>query len=183
MKRFLFLLMASCTLPLLFSVAAEAQLYEFKQANSRDWADSSGQSEFRARLVSCDRKAGNVVLKTHDETPVEVSIRDLSINDRRYLDRQCKIVDRAAKRVATANRKVVKEITKPVRVSDSPLTLNTKRAADVHATTEGVQRLYEIDWHQDAAVAAMAARDSAEDVTNDKPIVWFRVLGDLSGYM
>lgn len=158
-----------------------AQQYEFTDTNQREWTDRRGENGFTARLVSYNRKSGEVVLQRADESTLEAPLMDFSISDRRYLTRQTNKAKRAAKRVELANREAKKKLTSE-KGSTELLSLNTGASSTVRELTDDVRRLYDIDWYQVPENATYAARGAA-GFQDDKPIMWFRVLGDLAGYM
>jgi len=138
-----------------------AQKIDYAETKSREWTDSSGQNGVAAKLVSFDKTTRQVVLQCDDATTIEVPVTDLSISDRRYISRQTSKFERESKHAGHKNRTA------------------TGRS---EAQAEGVQRLYGIDWHQQLESARRVAVGN-EGVADNKPIIWFRVLGDLSGYM
>lgn len=135
--------------------------------NLRTWTDITGTHTTEAELVSWDPETKQVVLQTADNGTIELNSADLHISDRRFLNRHAARMRREAR-----NSESDGNIFERSRVSKAQTRNN-----DVPLLELGG-----IPWHQSADQASIAAsgREGAKD---DKPIVWFRVLGDLSGYM
>ncbi|MGI9515885.1 MAG: hypothetical protein ACR2NP_02465 [Pirellulaceae bacterium] len=134
------------------------------QTNLRTWNVPDGQS-LDAELVSFDQESGEVTLRGEDGELIEMQATDLHISDRRYLDRQ----------MARQNRR------QRQRASSDPI--DRALAGNAGSRTDrSALHLYGIDWHRNPASAARAA-SGKETVSDDKPVIWFRVLGDLSGFM
>ncbi len=153
-----------------------AQTIQFTDTQSRSWSDSSGQNTLTGRLVSRDPAKGTLQVEYDDATRLEIALADLSISDRRYVARQTSRMQREAKRLTQANRLQGED------AASEDAVLKTRRPANGESPVPGTQRLYNIDWHRqaDSAQLAAAGREGGKD---DKPILWFRVLGDLDGYM
>ena len=151
------------------------QTVKFSDTKSRQWSDSSGQNDMSARLISLDQQNKTVMLQADDATTVEVPLADLSISDRKYIKRQTSRVQRAARRDDHARRSEKKD-------SASESSLDTRRPDKGNRQADGAHRLYNIDWHvrPESARLAAAGKEGAKD---DQPIMWFRVLGSLDGYM
>ena len=148
--------------------ASHAQTIEYKDTRTREWTDASGQNATSARLVSLDEETRTVVLKYDDDTTLEVSLTDLSIADRKYITRQTSRARRLAKRKA--------------HESSGRTARNMARPGKASRRDDGTRRAYNIDWHVKPQTASLAAAGE-EDAGDDKPIIWFRVLGALDGFM
>ena len=119
----------------------------------RKWADKSGEHEVEAKLVSISSDGKTVSIELRDQQTVDVPIERLSSDDRRYLLRH--------KRLQS------KRLTPDRRRQELPQRRTVK--------------LYGINWHQTLESALAAGQ--ASKVGTDKPIMCFRVLGDLAGFM
>ena len=119
----------------------------------RKWTDKSGEYEVEAKLVSISSDGNTVSIELRDHQFVDVPIERLSSDDRRYLLRHKRLQSR---RVAADRRR-----------QQLPQSRTVK--------------LYGIDWHQTLESALAAGQPSR--VGTDKPIMCFRVLGDLAGFM
>ena len=119
----------------------------------RTWTDQSGAYEVVAKLVSISEDGKTVSIELDDQQTVDVEFERLSRDDRRYVLRQKRL---QSKRSAS----------------------DRKRR---HASPRRTVKLYGIDWHP-SLDSAMAAGESSRSGA-DKPIMCFRVLGDLAGYM
>ena len=119
----------------------------------RKWTDKSGEYEVEAKLVSISSDGKTVSIELRDRQTVDVPIERLSSDDRRYLLRHKRLQSR---RVAADRRQ---------QELQQGRTVN----------------LYGINWHQTLESALAAGQPSK--VGTDKPIMCFRVLGDLAGFM
>jgi hypothetical protein len=132
-----------------------AVLATYSQADEpmRRWTDKSGEYEVEAKLVSISSDGNTVSIELPDRQSVDVPIERLSSDDRRYLLRYKRL---QSKRMASDRR---------------------RQELQQHRTVN----LYGINWHQ-TLESAMAAGQPSK-VGTDKPIMCFRVLGDLAGFM
>ena len=119
----------------------------------RKWKDKSGEHQVEARLVSISSDGKTVSIELSDQESVDVPIERLSSDDRQYLQRY--------------KRQQSKRMTSTRRRQD----LQPRRTV----------KLYGIDWHQSLESGRAAAQSSRAG--RDKPIMCFRVLGDLAGFM
>ncbi|MFK8112346.1 MAG: SHD1 domain-containing protein [Rubripirellula sp.] len=120
----------------------------------RTWKDDSGTFEVEATLVGV--VDGSATMELADGTKVDVPLDRLSGSDRRYIAREA--------------RK-----SSPVRSTTAGNNFGDNKVRDT-------EQRYGIRWHRtlDGAVseAGFASRPSSE-----RPIMCFRVLGDLDGFM
>ncbi len=137
-----------------------------EQANLRTWNLPDTGKSLEAELVSYDAESGEVTLRGEDGGLIQMQATELHISDRRYLNRQMARKDRPQRRRASSSDPI-----------DRALAGGGNNTAD-----PSVQHLYGIDWHRTPQSAQAAATGSQRDA-DDKPIIWFRVLGDLSGFM
>ena len=143
-------------------------LVQFTKTQPRAWADSSGKHQMQGKLVARNMATSTIKLERADQSTVEVELAKLRNSDRNYVARQTSKLQRAkAKANETASGQDLLVETNP-----------QKRPADSAET----RRLSGIDWHTEPIQAAQAATGS-ETVSDDRPIIWFRVLGELEGYM
>ncbi len=119
----------------------------------RRWTDKSGKYEVEAKLVSISSDGNTVSIELRDRQSVDVPIERLSSDDRRYLLRHKRL---QSKRLAADRR---------------------RQQLQQGRTVE----LYGINWHQTLESALAAGQPTK--VGTDKPIMCFRVLGDLAGFM
>ena len=134
-------------------VGQEAKLFD----GSRIWTDDSGKHNVNARLVGYEE--GQVTLRKSDNSEIKVSIDTLSSADREYLDRLSRAVNLASKEAQNSSDEQSRQIPVPADRKDLES-----------------QEKYGINWYNidDSFVVAKA---------ENKPIMWFRVLGDLNGFM
>ena len=129
----------------------------------RIWADDSGEHQIEAALV--DYVRGKVRLSKKDGVEVTIAYRRLSEVDRQYV------------REVISQRK---EADAPTVSPFKPSTLPPSTAGDMAVersvpSEQKTKELYGIQW--------VNSLDRAVEATGLKPIVWFRVLGDLEGFM
>ena len=119
----------------------------------RKWTDKTGEHKVEAKLVSISSDGKTVSIELRDHQTIDVAIERLSSDDRRYLLRQKRL---QSKRLASDQKRQE---------------LQQRRTV----------KLYGVDWHQTLESALAAGQPSK--VGADKPIMCFRVLGDLAGFM
>lgn len=123
----------------------------------RQWTDDSGTFQVRATLVEISESGDSVKLRLQDGKFTTVPFERLSESDRRY-------VETRSKQNLTSGRKPasVKSVANSNKVSET--------------------RLFGIDWHASVEQARKSARGT-ESPRDDKPVMCFRVLGELDGFM
>lgn len=153
-------------------VIAQTEVPEIKftDTNPREWADSSTQNRLTARLLSRYTKANKVLLECTDGTTVEVLLSDLPISDRKYIARQTSKVKRAAHRLQRQRQQNDEDLWVDASQNIPP-------SAKPNENLGNAQRVSVLDWLSTPQKARAVAK--AEDL----PIIWFRVLGDIDGYM
>lgn len=123
----------------------------------RQWTDDSGTFQVRATLVEISESGDTVKLRLEGGKFATVPLERLSESDRRY-------VETRSKQNPTSDRKPA--------------------SADPAANSNKVSqtRLFGIDWHASVEQARESARGTASP-RDDKPVMCFRVLGELEGFM
>lgn len=128
-------------------------------APMRTWTDRSGEYRVEARFVSF--QDDRVQLQTTDGSPLSVAIEMLSASDRIY-------VTSLVRRYQVALQK------RPLDLAD----LTAKPADRTRAKAAlTAKQLFGIGWYTIDEAIDLAGRDDA------KPVMWFRVLGSLNGFM
>jgi hypothetical protein len=152
-------------IPLLFLVSvARAQ----NSGEERIWTDNTGQNTLAARFLSYDKENDQVVLLTSNNETKTLSLSDFSRADQRLIRKFAA----QAQRAENANPK-----------RDAIDDALTGQASSSTANGErNPNRLNGIDWFVSAESASTAATAS-ERPDDDRPIAWFRVLGELDGFM
>ena len=138
--------------------AAEVNAGQFKSSRVREWTDKSGAHSLEAVLVGY--QDGTVRLRKQDGSQISVGLDQLSTADQGFVRRE--------RRRSMASRHRQRSVARPV-ANPSPVA-NPNRAAS--------RRMVGIDWCDSSEAAISVAQ-----ATNDKPVMWFRVLGDLDGFM
>lgn len=145
---------------------------EFTHTQPRGWADSTGQHEMQGRLVARNLATKSVKLERADGSSLDVALDKLGNSDRNYVARQTAKLQRSSQRKKTPNH-----------ASDGDASrLGQATPIEKEVTPAETRRLSGIDWHTDPALASQAATGGAV-TSDDRPIIWFRVLGELEGYM
>lgn len=154
-----FLAAAICCCQISLSAAAEGD-----QPLVRTWTDRTGVYTIDASLVDC--QDGTARLQRTDGMEISVELKLLHATDRSYVRdemRQRTRAQRLAKSQATPVTRVSRDV-------------GTASSIDSDSDSE---RLYGIDWYP-TTESALTVASSGSDA---KPVYWFRVLGDLNGFM
>ena len=143
----------------------------------RSWHSRDGQS-IEASLVSFRDDHHVATLKQPDGTVIEVPLKSLSREDQRYIKtwlRQQRNTDSEPKTNAGHDDS---------KAADSQSKNNTRWAAQGKSirASEKTRKLYGISWHKSGEPALASSKGDAS-TQDDRPIMWFRVLGDLEGFM
>ncbi len=125
----------------------------------RKWTDDTSNFQVKATLVEISESGDSVKLLLEDGKFATVPIERLSESDQRY-------VKLRALRDPASGRKV-----------DS-----AKPAANAKTRKQEKAQLFGIDWHASVDLARERARGAASP-QDDKPVMCFRVLGELDGFM
>lgn len=134
----------------------------------RTWKDRTGKYEIEAELVRYERSI--VELKKTDGSVIQVPLKDLSNADKWFVRKQLKQLK------ARGNaQKPVLQVKQPVAEKEKVEKKDNIRLAKNLDT----KKMYGIEWHQ-TPESLQAVADSSK---SQKPVMWFRVLGDLEGYM
>ena len=129
---------------------------------ARTWRDRTGEYEVQATLVHVDTDRGVVSLRKTDGEEVSVPLDRLSWDDRSY------VTDYLRSRAETGRD----------NTASAGQSFNDPPRSDLF----NVVSLYGVQWHRTPQSAESAANGQSGK-GDDKPIMWFRVLGDLAGYM
>ena len=129
----------------------------------RTWSDDSGEHQVEAALV--DYVQGKVRLSKKDGGEVTIAYRRLSDVDRQYV-----------RDVISRRKEAETPTVSPFNPSTpSPSTVDDMAVERSVPREQKTKELYGIQW--------VDSLDRAVEATGLKPIVWFRVLGDLEGFM
>lgn len=148
------------------------EVIKFTKTQPRAWSDLSEKHQMQGTLVARNMVTKRIKLERADQSTIEVELDKLRDSDRNYVARQTAKLKRLEQRPKTKVDDTASD-KNPFTETDSQ-----KRLAD----STKPQRSSGIDWHTDPIQAARVARGS-EPTSDDRPIIWFRVLGDLEGYM
>lgn len=161
---------------------------EHLQPKQRTWTDSTGKFKLKATFV--EYANGKVVLEKPDRQLVEIDQKKMSSRDRQYVANHLRRVrgfkryQRIGKGKKAESQPDVakKEEPKPEEKSEDKLAKQTDKDAEIVIDIDSQdlpkpKSMYGIDWYKSADVASKVAANK------DKAIMWFRVLGDLEGFM
>jgi len=166
----------SCT-----HVAASDDVITFQTEVMRHWRDRSGAFGVDGVMVSYH--ARRVLLRDSNGKWINVPIDQLCEADQRYVvaklraQRRKNVRAKPAGTERTARVRVVSEKTDRATHADSPEPERAEIQPPEALPSEAVfEHLFGIDWYR-----ANVAFDIAAEL--HKPVMWFRVLGDLNGFM
>ena len=131
----------------------------------RNWTDASGKYQIAASLVGYHDRT--LILESANEKQIRISVDNISKSDQRY----------TLNRVSQARRK-----SKPIQPRSASERKATQAAAPEKLASpsrpalQNTSKLYGIDWHPIEQAERVATIEK-------KPILWFRVLGDMTGFM
>ncbi len=137
----------------------------------RQWNSRDGKHSITAAFSGYDKKAKTVTLRYDNGQTVDIKLRDLSRADQRFVKRM-----NSPKKQDGLSAEFV--------FDEEPATKSKKRKRKTSRSGQrnDFLRRYGINWTpgMESAIASAKGSDSASD---ERPIMWFRVLGDLNGYM
>jgi hypothetical protein len=144
------------------------------QESERVWTSSNGRKSVTGSLLDFEARKRTATLRLNNGETLVISAKNLSRKDQHYLR------DFLKKRCENSTPADLKQ---DERVAAKEL----KRGIGPHQpTSEGSKaresNMYGIRWVTDIPAALRLAQGN-ESPTDDRPVMWFRVLGDLSGFM
>ena len=142
------------------------------EENERVWTSSDGREKVRAVLVSYEPRERAVSLELANGQTIQLTMKQLSAKDRHYLRNYWKN--------QTAENPDAPDSTEKKRVSAAARD-KRDRQVDRLQTQQSKQR-FGIDWVSEIPLALEYAKGK-ETIADDRPVMWFRVLGDLNGFM
>ena len=150
--------------PLASAEDGAGQTFDLK---TRVWTDTSGEYRLNAALVAYQDR--ELTLRKEDGSEIQISVDKLSRADRQFVANRLREARQNREPQPRAGegsepKSDVTENNKPIVVDKS-----------IHA-----RQMYGIDWYDTKDSLIVASADNPKD---EKPIMWFRVLGDLSGFM
>ena len=166
----------------------------------RTWRTQDGKHSIEARLVDYDRDRQIATLRREDDVTVEVEMTLLRSSDRSFILREMRRRDAEARRRASqkSGKATDEEIdSSPFRVVPDGTDTLAKDATNVREAKQPdsadskrggrqrlakTQQLYGIRW-QPKLEDALASATGGPTAGDDRPVMWFRVLGDLQGFM
>ena len=124
----------------------------------RTWRSKAGDHAVAANLL--ESKQGKVLLRKSDGKHIWVALTDLCDSDQRY--------------VKTHAQNLTKPSVNPFEVGTTPPKASKTSAAE--AGQSSGEMMYGVQWHEGEQARRLASAQG-------KPVMWFRVLGDLEGFM
>ena len=134
----------------------------------RLWTSEDGNYQVMAKLTDYDKKIDLLTLTKQDGDSLLVAIDKISASDQRYLR-------------SFQSSRSQRVLADPLPQNEATPTKKTKQR-NKKAKQPNFKTLYGIDWIPDMKTALSHA--TGKPTTNDdRPVMWFRVLGDLKGLM
>ncbi len=186
--------MAILSLAVIFVMAPAAlSAQELRSYEPRRWQDSQKNYAVEARLLEYDRPNRMVILQRTDDAIIQVPIDKLRYVDKRYVLRNevesREVESREVESKEVESGEVEKDLTDQGASAEEQQTGGlleneiVDRAADLKRRDIDLVELYGVNWVRDFDDASTLAGGSTKSTDDDKPIIWFRVLGDLEGFM
>ena len=138
--------------------------------DSRQWISRDGLQRVRATLVQFDPATGRVRLRDAQGQERDLALQQLSLRDQKFLRRTAES--------KTSNPSLNSDLD-PKPETPAAESTGTKSAGPAPGKT---RRLYGVDWQPSVETGLEVARNLEEDGSG-RPVMWFRVLGDLDGLM
>ncbi len=169
----------------LLLVAASVLFSNLRIANaddgfiSREWRSQDGEYSIQAVFVKYDNETKLVDLRREDNEIIQVPVLGLCQRDRRYILRMIK-----PKRPKSKDLKQ-KTASKPPKTNDDQPRRSTELVDSSRKKTRrpNAKPIAGILWHPSINDALLSAGGDTTKPDDDRPIMWFRVLGDLDGFM
>ena len=136
--------------------------------DSRQWISRDGLQRVRATLVQFDPATGRVTLRDAQGQERDLALQQLSLRDQKFLRRNAES--------KTSNSDLDSDPKPETAAAESAA---PKSAQPAPGKT---RRLYGVDWQPSVETGLEVARNMEEDGSG-RPVMWFRVLGDLDGLM
>ncbi len=171
------------------SAAGDGEVLEF-QDQARCWKDATGKFEVVAALAKYQQR--ELTLHTNDGKSIVVPIDRISKRDQAYAINKIRLARRQARPAAAPSepRQPVFTTSRRANISNrlpkhdnrvpnltSLLPKTAKLPVNAAPTSpQNDEMLFGVHWQPIDRAEQLAAEQ-------DKPIMWFRVLGDLSGFM
>ena len=134
----------------------------------RTWKSHDNQHSVNAKFDRYEPDSGDVTIVDRDGEAITVQLDELSVGDQ-------KLVVRLHKKMESQKKS-----------SDNPFKRNQgnskKKPQEDRKRVRTVAR-WGIEWTPQLKNAQVAALGRSRSSDDDRPIMWFRVLGDLGGYM
>lgn len=138
----------------------------------RTWKSKDGKDAIEASYVSYDRRSRIVSLLDRNGNQIHVNIAQLGRADRKYISTVAKPGNSFGKSSIFAPS-IAAETDRANVEAELPKSESASRE------TGRRQRLYGINWIPGVENALAIARSEKEK----RPVMWFRVLGELDGFM
>jgi hypothetical protein len=140
------------------------------QETERVWTSADGREKIRAVLIDYQPRERLATLRLTNGKTIDLSTRKLSAKDRHHL------------RSFLTNKNDEAANLTPTATTASEAIKKSESRSQRSPRAGRMQKLYGIDWVTDIP-AALAQAEGSESANDDRPVMWFRVLGDLSGFM
>lgn len=166
------------------TAAQQATAQEAVRDSLRTWQDASKQYSVEAKLIDYDRPTRTVTLEKEDGSQISLPLEKLCQVDRQLIlgpyIRKARAERKAKQKEKLANISEDESEIASGQVSNqaSQRSERSSRAEDGNPF-----ELYGINWIRGVDNASRIATAGTEKTSDDRPIMLFRVLGDLEGFM
>lgn len=153
----------SLTLILATTVPPEA----VGQEQLRSWTSRDKSQTIEATFKSYDPRTKQLILKLLNGEELQVKLKQLSRTDQRY--------------VTNASKRNTKELLSP-DTTEFVGTPKKKRKRMNRDRSLKTTKAFGIEWNP-GMESALTKAQGGESASDDRPVMWLRVLGDLDGFM
>ena len=142
---------------------------------NRTWTSRNGKHTTVATLTDYDTQSKTVILLNQDGATIHVPLKKLSRSDQRF-------VKRAQSPKSVPNQSGKNDTAVDADEKKTSRKRFTRKRTANRSKSYDTELGYGIQWTpgMENALASAAGSVSSDD---DRPVMWFRVLGDLKGYM
>jgi len=158
---------------------APARLQAQEDTTMRTWKSCRGQHKIRAKLLDFDTDSDSVRLETSEGRTITVDSSKLSLTDREYLERLANHRDESNPFLVEATTSGGASAADGNGGEADVDDIDNKELKNIARRQEPK---FGIRWSGQLDDALRIAQGKPQS-NDDRPVMWFRVLGDLDGFM
>ena len=143
------------------------------EEETRQWKSADGKYSMEGQLIDFVRKSKTVTIEKTDGKQIEIDFGKLSKEDQRYVNRF---------QFARTQKAKENELPKLKKSNTKHNERRNRQRSRAQSPTKSLA-MYGVNWVPNMEQALSAAAGKSENTADDRPVMWFRVLGDLAGYM